>query len=132
MRIGTLATAAGVTAKTVRFYEQAGLLPEPPRTPAGYRDYPPAAAERLAFIRDAQAAGLTLAEIRSVLAIRDVGEPPCRHVTTLIDAHLDQVERRITELLAARTALQTLQHRAHGVDPAQCPPSGVCTILATG
>ncbi|WP_457757817.1 MerR family DNA-binding transcriptional regulator [Streptomyces mirabilis] len=41
MRIGELASVSGLTAKTIRFYEQAGLLPDPPRTPGGYRDYPP-------------------------------------------------------------------------------------------
>lgn len=51
MRTGALASASGLTAKTIRFYEQAGLLPEPPRTASGYRDYPPQAAHRLAFIR---------------------------------------------------------------------------------
>ncbi|GGN89295.1 hypothetical protein GCM10011579_084000 [Streptomyces albiflavescens] len=59
MRTGELAAASGLTAKTIRFYEQAGLLPEPPRTSGGYRDYPPQATQRLAFIREAQAAGLT-------------------------------------------------------------------------
>jgi MerR family copper efflux transcriptional regulator len=131
MRIGDLAAAAGVTTKTIRFYEQAGLLPTPPRTPSGYRDYPPAAHERLTFIREAQAAGLTLAEIRSVLAIRDAGQPPCRHVTALIDAHLQQVEQRIAELLAARAALQALQQRAAEVNPADCGPEEICTILTT-
>ncbi|MGP3916980.1 MerR family DNA-binding protein, partial [Nonomuraea sp. 10N515B] len=101
--------------------------PPPPLTPAGYRDYPPEAAERLAFIRDAQSAGLTLAEIRSVLAIRDAGQPPCHHVTTLIEAHLEQVEQRIAELLATHT----LHQRARGVDPADCGPKGICRILAT-
>jgi hypothetical protein len=70
-----------------------GLLPEPPRTSEGHRDYPAGAAARLAFICDAQAAGLTLAEIRSVLAIRDSGQAPCLHITDLIDQHLAQVER---------------------------------------
>lgn len=129
MRIGDLAAAADVTTKTIRFYEQAGLLPSPPRTPAGYRDYPPTARERLAFIRGAQAAGLTLAEIRGVLAIRDAGQSPCRHVTALIDAHLEQVQQRIAELRAARTALQALQQRASAVDPADCGPKEICTIL---
>ncbi|MGV9386444.1 heavy metal-responsive transcriptional regulator [Nonomuraea sp. NPDC003707] len=131
MRIGDLAAGAGVTAKTIRFYEQAGLLPDPPRTSAGYRDYPPAARERLAFIRDAQTAGLTLAEIRGVLAIRDAGQPPCRHVSTLIETHLEQVEQRIAELLATRTALQGLHQRARDVDPAECGPEGICRILTT-
>ncbi|MGW3353417.1 heavy metal-responsive transcriptional regulator [Nonomuraea rubra] len=129
MRIGALAAAAGLSAKTIRFYEQAGLLPAPPRTSAGYRDYPAEAADRLAFIREAAAAGLSLAEIRGVLAIRDAGQPPCRHVTTLIETHLEQVEQRIAELLATRTALQGLQRRAQGVDPAECGPEGICSIL---
>ena len=90
MLIGELAATAGLPAKTIRFYEQAGLMPAPPRTPAGYRDYPPGALDRLAFIGNAQAAGFTLAEIRSVLAIRDSGDPPCRHVATLIGQHLAQ------------------------------------------
>ncbi|MFG1697112.1 heavy metal-responsive transcriptional regulator [Nonomuraea sp. NPDC049309] len=129
MRIGALAAVAGVTTKTIRFYEQAGLLPAPPRTPGGYRDYPPTAIERLAFIREAATAGLTLAEIGSVLTIRDAGQPPCQHVTTLIDAHLEQVNQRITELLAAQGALEALQRRAARVDPADCAPDGICTIL---
>ncbi|MEV0170651.1 MerR family DNA-binding transcriptional regulator [Streptomyces sp. NPDC050803] len=74
MRIGELAAACGVTAKTLRFYEQADLLPVPARTGGGHRDHPPEATNRPAFIRDAQSAGLTLAEIRSVLTLRDSGQ----------------------------------------------------------
>ncbi|WP_049564016.1 heavy metal-responsive transcriptional regulator [Nonomuraea sp. SBT364] len=131
MRIGTLAAAAGLSAKTIRFYEQAGLLPAPPRTAAGYRDYPAEAADRLAFIRDAAAAGLSLAEIRGVLTIRDARQPPCRHVTTLIETHLEHVEQRIADLLITRTALQGLHRRARAVDPADCGPEGICRILTT-
>src|SRR5215475_10570924 len=98
MRIGDLAKSAQVTAKTVRFYERAGLLTEPARTTSGYRDYPPQAVARLRFIRAAQSAGLTLAEIRDVLEVRDSGQPPCGSVTNLLKAHLDQVEQRISEL----------------------------------
>ncbi|MEV3989873.1 heavy metal-responsive transcriptional regulator [Streptomyces sp. NPDC049837] len=129
MRIGALATTAGISTKAVRFYEQAGLLPEPPRTPSGYRDYPPRAADRLAFIRNAQAAGLTLAEIREVLAIRDSGEAPCGHVGVLVARHLRQVEERIAELTRARTALLDLKEKAAATDPATCPEGPVCRIL---
>lgn len=129
MRIGVLAVKAGLTAKTIRFYEQAGLLPAPPRTSAGYRDYPPEAVARLAFVRDAQSAGLTLAEIRGVLAIRDSGRPPCRHVAELIDGHLAQVEARIADLVQARAALTGLRHRAAATDPADCDDAAICTIL---
>jgi MerR family copper efflux transcriptional regulator len=131
VRIGVLAAAAGLTTKTIRFYEQAGLLPEPPRTPAGYRDYPDKTTMRLAFIRDAQAAGLTLAEIRGILAIRDSGQAPCRHVTGLIDRHLAQVEQRLAELIQAREALRSLQRRAAATDPADCTKDEVCSILTS-
>ncbi|MFD9408243.1 heavy metal-responsive transcriptional regulator [Streptomyces sp. NPDC059989] len=131
MLIGDLATASGLTAKTIRFYEQAGLLPAPPRTPGGYRDYPEQTPARLAFIRDAQGAGLTLAEIRSVLALRDGGQAPCEHVTALIDQRLADIERRLAELATTREALRGLARRAAQVDPASCSEDDICTILAT-
>lgn len=130
MRIGNLATASGLTTKTIRFYEQAGLLPEPPRTAAGYRDYTGDAANRLAFIRDAQGAGLTLAEIHSVLALRDSGESPCGHVTSLISQHLADIEQRLAELRKTRSALRDLAQRAARTDPAVCGEGGICTILS--
>jgi len=131
MLIGDLATQAGLSAKAIRFYEQAGLLPQPPRTSGGYRDYPLGAVDRLAFIRHAQAAGFTLADIRSVLTIRDSGQAPCQHVSVLIDEHLARVERRIAEITRARDALRDLQRRAAATDPADCAESEICIILAT-
>lgn len=129
MRIGDLAAVSGVTAKTLRFYEQAGLLPAPPRTPGGYRDYPQQTVQRLAFIRDAQGAGLSLAEIRSVLALRDAGASPCAHVTALVEAHLQDIDRRLAELRATRAVLRGLAERAAATDPADCTDVEVCRIL---
>lgn len=74
------------------------MIPQPPRTSGGYRDYPPAAESRRAFIRDAQHAGLALAEIRGVLGLRHSGKAPCGHVTDLINQHLDEINRRMAEL----------------------------------
>ncbi len=108
MRIGTLAHSAGVTTKTIRFYERSGLLPEPPRTPSGYRDYPPESAERLEFIRAAQAAGLSLGEIRLVLRVRDEGVPRCASTAELLVAQLRRVEQRILDLTSTRDALRDL------------------------
>ncbi|MFF2412403.1 heavy metal-responsive transcriptional regulator [Streptomyces sp. NPDC058092] len=130
MRIGELATRSGVPAKTIRFYEQAGLMPEPPRTLAGYRDYPADAATRLTFIRDAQHAGLTLAEIRGILALRDSGQSPCGHVSDLIQQHLDDINRRLAELRKTRSALNELAQRAAETDPASCTDTDICRILA--
>ena len=130
MLIGDLADRAGLSAKAIRFYEQAGLLPQPPRTSGGYRDYPPGALDRLAFIRHAQSAGFTLADIRGVLAVRDSGQAPCQHVSVLIGEHLARVERRIAELTRTRDVLRDLQRLAAATNPADCAESDICTILS--
>jgi DNA-binding transcriptional MerR regulator len=127
MRIGEAAGRAGVTAKTVRFWEDEHLLPPPARTPAGYRDYDAAILQRLAFIRHAQAAGLTLEHIRQVLDISDGGQPPCIHVTGLIARRLAEVEVRLAELARTRAQLAALAERAKAQDPADC--RGYCSIL---
>ena len=85
MRIGEVAERCGVNTTTIRYYETAGLLPEPDRTPSGYRDYDDATVARLGFIRAAQTIGLHLGEIREVLALRERGEAACPHVIALIE-----------------------------------------------
>ncbi|WP_328611250.1 heavy metal-responsive transcriptional regulator [Amycolatopsis sp. NBC_00345] len=130
MRIGELARTAQVNTKTIRFYEQAGLLPEPARTSSGYRDYTSDAAGRLVFIRSAQAAGLTLTEIRDVLTIRDSGHPPCGHVAELIGQRLSEVRRRIADLRTAEADLRELKARAASFQPTTCTGDAVCGILS--
>ncbi len=127
MKIGEVASRAGVPAKTIRFWETCGVLPQPARTAADYRDYEPAVVERLAFIRHAQAAGFSLEQIRRVLAIGDSGEPPCEHVTQLIDMRIKDVETRLAELRTTRAQLRQLARRAAEQDPAKC--RGYCSIL---
>lgn len=131
MRIGELAARAGLTAKTIRFYEQAGVLPDPKRRPSGYRDYDDAALARLRFVKAAQAAGLTLAEIREVIAVRDRNGPPCHHVTDLLDAHAADLDRRIAGLTALREEVRRLRDRADGLDPARCDDTAVCHVIPT-
>jgi MerR family Zn(II)-responsive transcriptional regulator of zntA len=128
MKIGEVATRAGVPAKTIRFWEDQRLLSPPDRTPAGYRDYDPEILERLAFISHAQVAGLTLEQIRQVLDIRGNGEPPCVHVTAVVTERLAEVEARITELTRTRDQLRDLAKRAATQDPAAC--RGYCSIIA--
>lgn len=84
MRIGEVADASGVSTKTIRYYESIGLLDEPRRTESGYRDYGADTIDRLRFVRDAQATGLTLAEIASVLELKHAGERSCHHTTALL------------------------------------------------
>lgn len=132
MRIGELATKAGLTAKTIRFYETAGVLSEPERQLSGYRDYDDSALARLRFVKAAQAAGLTLAEIRQVIAVRDLSGPPCRHVADLLDAHAADLDRRITELTALREEVRRLRDRADGLDPSRCDDAAVCHVIPAG
>jgi len=126
MKIGEIAARAGIPAKTIRFWEDQQLLPPPARTPAGYREYDPAILKRLAFIRQCQAAGLTLEQIRQVLGIRDGGQPPCVHVTGLITRRLAEVEARLADLARTRDQLTALAARAAAQDPADC--LGYCSM----
>lgn len=127
MLIGEVAAATGVSTKTLRFYERRDLLPTPSRLPNGYRNYDRTAIARVAFVRQAQHAGFTLAQIREILAIRDGGHPPCVHVDALIHQRLEQTEQRIAELHATRATLQQLAQRSHQLDPSDC--DGYCHII---
>src|SRR5919199_5539807 len=98
MRIGELARQSGLASTALRYYEKAGLLPPPQRTPAGYRPYDASVLHRLVFIRAAQAVGLSLPEIRDVIAIRDGGTAPCSHVVGLIERRPGAVRARIRAL----------------------------------
>jgi DNA-binding transcriptional MerR regulator len=131
MRIGDLAQASGLSTKTIRFYEARGLLPPPPRTSGGFRDYPPETTHRLRFIRDAQGAGLTLAEITRVLSLRDSGQAPCDQVATLITERLHQIEQRLADLRSTRAVLHQLARRAANLDPDTCAEADICTILSS-
>jgi DNA-binding transcriptional MerR regulator len=131
MKIGELAAASGTTSKTIRFYEQAGVLPEPVRRASGYRDYGSEFVDRLAFIHRAQAAGLSLREIRQILAIHDRGDVPCGHVRGVLTERLDNVRAQIAELVTLETHLETLLAHARGGEPTDHDNSNVCWILET-
>lgn len=132
MLIGELADALDVPTETVRFYERRGLLPEPARAKNGYRIYDDQALARLRFIRSAQTAGLTLAEIGGIVATRDEGIAPCTHVTELITGKLEEVKVRHRQLAALETEIEALIERSHDLDPADCTDTDICHILNTG
>ena len=112
MRIGELAGQLGVTTKAIRFYERIGLLPDPPRTSSGYRSYEEADVERLVFIKTAQRLGLTLDEIKEIIAFRDRGEQPCGYVAVVLQRQVTDLDARIREMQALRDELRRLQARA--------------------
>ncbi len=130
MRIGELANQTGTTAKTVRYYEEIGLLPEPARDYNDYRDYPEDAVDRLAFIRDAQATGLTLTEIASILDLRSQGETTCHHVVDLLERHVAALDKHIKTLRQTRKKLVELTDRARSLDPADCVDPNRCQTIS--
>ena len=109
MRIGELAARFGLNPKTIRYYEEIGLLPRADRSDSGYRRYDERDAERLGFIRRAKTLGLSLDEIRDILSVQTEGEPPCGQVLDLIDMKISAIDQRMAELAAFRTELATLR-----------------------
>lgn len=131
VKIGEYGQQVGVSSKTIRYYESIGLLDEPVRTPAGYRDYDEGAVERLRFIRSAQATGLSLSEIASVLELKEAGQRSCAHTTALLERHLVELDAQIARLRDARAGLQELAVRAQGLDPTACTDPNRCQVIAT-
>jgi DNA-binding transcriptional MerR regulator len=132
VRIGELAAEVGLTTKTIRYYESIGLLDEPPRTPSGYRAYDADAVDRLQFVREAQATGLSLAEIGSILEIKGEGGQSCSHTRALLDQHLEDLDRQIVRLQVARSELARLAERAADLDPATCTDANRCQVISAG
>lgn len=129
MKIGELADRAGVSAKTVRYYEGIGLLQPPERTASNYRDYGEEVAERLRFIRDSQAAGLTLNEVGSILEMKDAGQSTCAHTRDLVHRHLADIDQQIAALQAQRVEVAALAQRADAVDPGACTDPHRCQVI---
>lgn len=111
MRIGELAQAARCTVKTVRYYEQEGLLEEPARTMANYRSYGPSHLERLRFVRNCRALDMTHDEIRALLALMEQPASDCGGVNHLLDEHIAHVDTRIAELAQLKLRLGELRRR---------------------
>ena len=132
MKIGELSQRTRTPTKTIRYYEEIGVLPVPERAPNGYRDYLEDAVDRLAFVREAQATGLTLTEIASILDLRSQGEATCHHVIDLLERHLIAIDRHLKTLRQTRGQLVTLTDRARSLDPAQCRDPNRCQTIAGG
>ena len=108
MRTHEVADRAGVNAQTLRYYERRGLLSPPPRSPAGYRDYPPTVVGVLRFVKQSQQLGFTLTEVEELLALAAGGPDNCDSARTLAETHLRELDGKITELRRMRTALRDL------------------------
>lgn len=121
LTIGKLAAAAGVGIDTVRFYERAGLLKKPARTPSGYRKYAAGDAARLRFVRRAKALGFSLDEVAELLRLNDGGGRRAA-VRALAEKRLAEIEQRLAELTRMRKSLRHLLQECHGEGPLDgCP-----------
>jgi len=129
MRIGEVATKSGLSTKTIRYYEGIGLVPEPRRSPSGYREYAQPVVSRLDFIKAAQSVGFTLGEIREILAFRDKGQAPCSYVSDLIDRHSKEISSRIGALQAMQADLGRLAGSAKRL---QSKGAQFCHIIEDG
>ncbi len=106
LRIGQVAQRAAVGTKAIRFYEANGVIPRPPRGENGYRLYSPETVDILCFIKQAQGLGLTLGEIKEIVAIRQGGRAPCVHVRQLLQSKAAELDRKLKDLLMLRKRLR--------------------------
>jgi len=113
MQIGELARRTGVGAKTIRFYEEIGLLGKPQRTESGYRLYSDAHVKQIQFILRAKRLGLSLDEIREIMRLREGGQPPCFHVERLLQQRLAELQEVQAELKQLQRDLESALQRTH-------------------
>lgn len=121
--VGELAAEFGINPRTIRYYERIGLLAASTRTSAGYRVYSSADRDRLRFILKAKTVGLSLNEIRDILALRRQGVTPCTHVLAVVEDKLRQLDEHIRALAEFRDELGALRAEAvddHSVDGCVC------------
>jgi len=122
LNIGELARRAGVNVETLRYYERRALLPPPPRTRSGYRQYPPDAVRRIGFIKRAQALGFTLGEIADLLALRIGPDTNCDAVVAQAERAIARLDAKMTEIRRMRADLAELAWRCHRREAtAECP-----------
>lgn len=124
MKIGELARKSGASAKTIRFYEEQGLLGEATRTESNYREYAGADLDRLQFVLQCRSLDLGLVEIKRLLSLRETPEANCCEVDDLLDEHIRKVQQQRKSLAKLEKDLKALR--------ADCLPSRTvkgCGIL---
>lgn len=129
MKIGEIARAAGLKVQTLRYYESEGVLPSHKRTEGGYRIFGGEDLERLEFIKKAKRLGLSLTEIRDIIAIQEQQQPTCGHVRSLLENKVAEVDRVLRELQEFRAELVGLLEQSGGLE--DCGPTGgrICGII---
>ncbi len=115
LTIGNVSQASGVKVPTIRYYEQIGLLPSPPRTEGNRRSYDAADLERLTFIRHSRELGFEIDEIRTLLSLQDQPNVSCEEADQIASKHLVDVKQKIASLTALQHELERMvEGCAHG------------------
>lgn len=123
--IGELARCTHVKVPTIRYYEQIGLMPPPPRTEGQQRRYDRKSMARLAFIRHARELGFDIEAIRTLLSLQDNPDQSCSAADRIATARLAEVEERITSLNALRAELLRM------LDECACGRVADCRVIET-
>ena len=127
-RISEVAEMAGITPDAIRYYERLGVLPRAPRTAGGLRTYGDDVLPRVRFIQQAQALGLTLRDVKELVANEGRGgHQRCRRVRDLLKSRLADVDARLKEMQAFR---RTLRAHLHDCDHALEQERPVCPVMA--
>lgn len=105
LKIGEVSKRSGIGIEALRFYEKSGLLEKPSRTMSGYRVYDADVLERLAFIKQSQALGFSLDEIRRIIDDARTGKSPCAEVREIVRHRLEELDERMREMRRYRKEL---------------------------
>lgn len=121
MNIGQAASASGVSAKMIRYYEEIDLLPASVRTSNGYRTYAESDIHRLRFIRRARDFGFSVEKIKKLLQLWSDRSRPSEEVKKIALRHVAELEAKIDKLTELRNVLRELARRCHGDARPECP-----------
>ena len=120
MKIGDVAEASGLSAKTIRYYEDIGLV-RPVRGENGYRAFVETDVHKLTFLARARSLGFSIKDCRTLLSLYEDRSRVSADVKTLAEAHLQRIDRKIGELEGLRDTLASLVARCHGDERPDCP-----------
>ncbi|MET0646361.1 MAG: heavy metal-responsive transcriptional regulator [Pyrinomonadaceae bacterium] len=126
LKIGEVSKRSGIGVEALRFYEKSGLLDRPSRTYSGYRVYGEDVLERLAFIKQAQALGFSLDEIRRIVDDARKGQSPCDEVREIVRRRMEELDERLRELQKYR---KELKHTLEEWDKVGRAPGHICGLI---
>jgi Cu(I)-responsive transcriptional regulator len=121
MNIGDAAKRAGVPAKTIRYYDEIGLIGPSARGENGYRDYDDKAVESLRFVRHARGLGFSVEDCRALLSLYRDRNRASADVKALAGQQLERIDQKMAELESMKRTLESLMQRCHGDDRPDCP-----------